>query len=257
METKFHSDLEQLKVRILAMGTLSKNALEESVKALLERDDELANEVLAGEQAINLLKVEVDRDTLRLLALDQPVARDLRFIIGSLRISIELEHIGDQAVNVARRVLALNSRPPLPRNPAIEELGDTALNMLRTVISSFVNQNANIATDVCKMDDVADDLNHRILKNALDYMAHEAPAVQRSVETIIAARCLERAADEAANIAESVIFMVRGVNIKHHCHAIKEGEYFKEGNIHRFSFSPGFPGGLDEKGAYPQHTTLS
>lgn len=224
MESRFHSDLEQLKMTILQMASLAEKALEKSIRALVERDDNLANEVLDGDREINLLEVEVDRHSLRLLALDQPMARDLRFIIGSLRIAVELERIGDQAVNIAQRALLLNSRPPLPRNLSIEELGDTALDMLRSVISSFVNQNADIATDVCKMDDVADDLNYRILKNALDYMANEAPAVQRSVETIIAARCLERAADQATNIAESVIFMVKGVNVKHHCQAIKEGE---------------------------------
>jgi phosphate transport system protein len=188
----------------------------------VERDDDLAQEVLNGDREINLLEVEVDRHSLRLLALDQPMARDLRFIIGTLRIAIELERIGDQAVNIAQRARVLNSRPPLPRNLAIEELGDTALDMLRTVISSFVNQNADIATEVCKMDDIADGLNYRILKDALAFMSNEAPAVLRSVETIIAARCLERAADQATNIAESVIFIVKGVNVKHHCQSIKE-----------------------------------
>ncbi|MFZ0942527.1 MAG: phosphate signaling complex protein PhoU [Syntrophobacteraceae bacterium] len=227
MENRFHSDLEQLKMTILQMATLAEKALEKSIKALLERDDGLAKEVLDGDREIDLLEVEVDRHSLRLLALDQPMARDLRFIIGNLRIAVELERIGDQAVNIAQRALALNSRPPLPRNLAMEELGDTALDMLRTVISSFVNQDPDLATDVCKMDDIADDLNYRILRNALDYMANEAPAVQRSVETIIAARCLERAADQTTNIAESVIFMVKGVNIKHHCQAMKEDELVK------------------------------
>jgi phosphate transport system protein len=195
MESRFHSDLEQLKMTILQMATLAEKALEKSIKALVERNDDLAQEVLDGDREINLLEVEVDRHALRLLALDQPMARDLRFIIGSLRIAVELERIGDQAVNISQRALLLNHRPPLPRNLSIEELGDTALDMLRSVISSFVNQNADIATDVCKMDDTADNLNYRILKDALAYMVNEAPVVERSVQTIIAARCLERTAD--------------------------------------------------------------
>jgi len=222
MEDKFHSDLEQLKMSILKMATLAEQSLDKSIRALLERDDELANEVVGKDREIDLLEVEVDRHALRLLALDQPMARDLRFIVGSLRIAVELERIGDQAVNIAQRARILNDRPPLPRNSALEELADTALDMLRTVISSFVNQNPDIATDVCRMDDVADELNYRILKDALVFMANEAPVVERSVQTIIAARCLERAADQATNIAESVIFMVKGVNIKHHCQEIKE-----------------------------------
>jgi phosphate transport system protein len=111
----------------------------------------------------------------------------------------------------------LNSGPPLPRNSALEELADTALDMLHKVISSFVNQDTRIATEVCKTDDVADGLHSRILKDALAYMSKEAPAVERSVQTINAAKCLERAADQTTNIAESVIFIAEGVNIKHHC----------------------------------------
>ncbi len=216
-ESKFHSDLEQLKMTILQMATLTEKALEKSVKALVERDNSLTEEVVKGDKEIDLLEVEVDRHSLRLLALDQPMARDLRFIIGCMRIAVDLERIGDQAVNIAQRAKFLNSRPPLPTNHAIEELAATTLDMLRSVISSFVNQNTELATDVCKMDDIADELNYRILKDLLDYMATEAPAVERSVQTIIVSRCLERTADQTTNIAESVIFIVKGVNIKHHC----------------------------------------
>jgi phosphate transport system protein len=195
MESRFHSDLEDLKMIILQMATLAEKALEKSTQSLMERNDDLAREVVKEDRAIDMLEVEVDRLALRLLALDQPMARDLRFIVGSLRIAVELERIGDQAVNISQRALILNSRPPLPRNLAMEGLAGTALDMLHTVISSFVNQNTDIATDVCKMDDIADDLNYRVLKDALAYMANDAPAVERSVQTIIAARCLERVAD--------------------------------------------------------------
>jgi phosphate transport system protein len=217
METRFSSGLEDLQMIILQMAALAEKALEKATRALLERNDDLAREVLSDDRQIDMLELDVDRHSLRLLALGQPMARDLRFIIGALRIAVELERIGDQAVNIARRALSLNSRPPLRRNSALEELADTALDMLRTVISSFVNQNTDIATDVCKMDDVADELNSRILKDSLAYMASEAPAVERSVQTINAAKCLERAADQTTNIAESVIFIVKGVNIKHRC----------------------------------------
>lgn len=217
MESRFHSDLEQLKMIIIQMATLTEKALEKAVKALVTRNDELVKRVVAGDQEINLLEVEVDRLCLRLLALDQPMARDLRFIIGSMRISVDLERIADQAVNIAQRAHFLINRPPLRPNKEIQELADTAIDMLRSVISSFVNENAELAMDVCKMDDIADDLNYRILKDMLAYMSTEAPAVERSVQTIIAARCLERAADQTTNIAESVIFIVKGVNIKHHC----------------------------------------
>lgn len=217
MESKFHADLEKLKMTILQMATLAEEALEKSLKALVERDNSMAEAVFSGDKEIDLLEVEVDHHSLRLLALDQPMARDLRFIIGCMRIAVDLERIGDQAVNIAQRAQFLNSRPPLPTNHVMEELAATALDMLRSVISSFVNQNTDLAMDVCKMDDVADELNYRILKDLLDYMATEVPAVERAVQTIIVARCLERSADQTTNIAESVIFIVKGVNIKHRC----------------------------------------
>ena len=217
MESRFHQELEKLKMTVLQMAALTEKALERAIKALIERDTELAAEVIKEDQQINLLEVEVDRYSLKLLALDQPMARDLRFIVGTMRIAIDLERIGDQAVNIAERALFLSKRPPLPTHQTMEQLGAIALDMLRSVIAAFVNQNANQAYDVCQMDDSADELNVVILKKLIDYMVNEVPAVKRSVQTIIAARCLERAADNATNIAESVIFIVRGVNIKHHC----------------------------------------
>lgn len=217
MESRFHQELENLKMTVLQMAALTERALEKSIKALFERNAELAKEVIEDDKQINLLEVEVDRYSLKLLALDQPMARDLRFIVGSMRTAIDLERIGDQAVNIAERALFLSGRPPLPPNHAMDQLADVALDMLKSVIAAFVNQNTTQAYDVCQMDDNADELNVIILTNLIDYMVNEVPAVERSVQTIIAARCLERAADNATNIAESVIFIVKGVNIKHHC----------------------------------------
>jgi len=217
MESRFHKELEELKMMILQMAALSERALEKSIRAILERDMQLADEVVENDQAINMLEVNIDRQSLRLLALDQPMARDLRFIVGCMRIAVDLERTGDQAVNIAQRAQFLSSRPPLPPNPAMEQLGQIALDMFRTVIHAFVNENSDEAMEVCQMDDAADDMNVRVLKDLLEYMVQELPAVERSVQTIIAARCLERVADQATNIAESVIFINKGVNIKHHC----------------------------------------
>jgi phosphate transport system protein len=217
MESRFHQELEGLRMIILHMAALTEKALEKAIQAFSDRDTELAAEVMEGDKDVNALEVDVDRQCLKLLALEQPMARDLRFIIGCMRIAVDLERIADQAVNVAERVVFLAARPPLPPNPAMAQLGETALDMLRSVIAAFVNESESQAIDVCQMDDTADELNVRILKNFLDYMATETPAVERSVQTIIAARCLERAADQATNIAESVIFIIKGVNIKHHC----------------------------------------
>ncbi|NTV42256.1 MAG: phosphate signaling complex protein PhoU [Syntrophobacteraceae bacterium] len=217
MESRFHQEIQQLKMNILQMAALTERALEKSVQALLRRDIQTAQEVIDGDREINLLEVEIDRHCLRLLALDQPMARDLRFIVGSMRICTDLERIADQAVNVAERAQFLSNRPPLPPNPYMERLSETAIDMYKTVIGAFINENSDQATEVCQMDDTADEYNVKVLKSQLDYMVREVPAVERSVQTIIAARCLERIADGATNIAESVIFINKGVNIKHHC----------------------------------------
>lgn len=217
MESRFHQEIEQLRMTVLQMAALTERALENAIRALLDRNIELANGVIARDQEINLLEVAIDKHCLRLLALDQPMARDLRFIVGSMRIAVDLERIADQAVNVAQRAQFLSTRPPLPPNQAIEQLAETCMDMVRTVIQAFANENAEQAGEVCQMDDIADEWNVTVLRNLLDYMVHEVPAVERSVQTIIAARCLERAADQATNIAESIIFFVKGVNIKHHC----------------------------------------
>lgn len=216
-ESRFHQEMEQLKMTILQMAALAEAALKKAVRALSDRNIPLADEVVEKDYEVNELEVAVDKHCLRLLALEQPMARDLRFIVGCMRIAVDLERVGDQAVNIAERAQFLSKRPPLPPNPAMDQLAETAQDMLSSVITAFINQNVSQAADVCQMDDTADELNVTVLKNLLDYMVNEVPAVERSVQTIIAARCLERVADQATNIAESVIFIVRGVNVKHHC----------------------------------------
>jgi phosphate transport system protein len=217
MESRFHQELEHLKMLILQMAVLTEKALRKAIQAFNERDVALAEDVIQKDQEVNLLEVAIDKQSLRLLALEQPMARDLRFIVGCMRIAVDLERIADQAVNVAQRAQFLSSRPPLPPNHALQQLAETALDMFTNVIAAFVTENVDQAGEVCQMDDIADELNVTVLKDLLDYMVHEVPAVERSVQTIIASRCLERVADQATNIAESVVFIVRGVNIKHHC----------------------------------------
>lgn len=217
MESRFHQELEQLKMLILQMAVLTEKALRKAIQAFNERDVALAEDVIQRDQEVNLLEVAIDKQSLRLLALEQPMARDLRFIVGCMRIAVDLERIADQAVNVAQRAQFLSTRPPLPPNHALQQLAETALDMFTNVIAAFVTENVDQAGEVCQMDDIADELNVTVLKDLLAYMVHEVPAVERSVQTIIASRCLERVADQATNIAESVVFIVRGVNIKHHC----------------------------------------
>ncbi len=215
METRFHQELEELKQTLLRMASLTERAMEKALRALFERDLECAKVVIENDHEINLLEVHVDRTILKLLALAQPMARDLRFIVGCLRISVDLERIGDQAVSISHRARYLTNRPPLPASPAMQQLAGISMDMLRVALSAFANENVEQALDACHMDDEADNLNIQVLKDLMDHMVNDTPAIQRAVQTIITARCLERVADHATNIAESVFFIARGENIKH------------------------------------------
>jgi phosphate transport system protein len=217
MESRFHQELHQLRVTILKMAALTENAIEKAFRALQERDIELTDEIIRNDQEIDRLEMEIDQSTLKLLALAQPMARDLRFLVGCMRISSDLERIADQAVSIAHRARYLSKRPPLPADPSMEKLADTSLDMLKVALSCFAELNIDQAMDVCQMDDEVDDLNLQVLKNLMDHMINEVPAIQRAVQTIITARCMERVADHCTNIAESVVFIVKGINIKHHC----------------------------------------
>jgi phosphate transport system protein len=214
---RFSQELEDLKLEVLRMAALTESALDKSLQALFERDSDMAEEVVEGDQEIDLLEVEIDRRCLRMLALDQPMARDLRFIIGCMRVCINLERIADQAVNIAERALYLNQRPALPHQPLMEQLATTSVDMLKRAVSAFNNGQTSQASEVCQMDDNADELNLKILKHFIDYMIGEVQSVDRAVNTIIISRCLERCADLATNIAEAVVFVVEGVDIKHYC----------------------------------------
>ena len=214
---RFSQDLEELKIEVLRMGALTESALRKALQALFERNSDLAEEVIGGDQEIDLLEVEIDQRCLRLLALDQPMARDLRFIIGCMRVCTNLERIADQAVNIAERALYLNQRPALPHQPLMEQLAATSVDMLNRAVSAFNNGRTKQASEVCQMDDRADELNVEILKHFIDYMIEEVKSVDRAVNTIIISRCLERCADLATNVAEAVVFIVEGVDIKHYC----------------------------------------
>jgi phosphate transport system protein len=214
--SRLHKDLDQLKMKVLQMAALTEKALDRAIQALFERDSDLAQVVIDKDHEIDRLDVEIDKLILRLLALGQPVARDLRFIIGCMRVSINLERLGDQAVNIAERAIQLNHRPALPPQPFLEQLATVSMDMFRKSISSFVDGNADLARRVCEMDDKADHLNVQILRDSMDYMVREVRVVERTVLLIIIARCLERVADHATNICEATIFIVKGVDIKHH-----------------------------------------
>jgi len=210
-------ELGNLRLKALEMGSLTEKALSQALKSALERDGGLAETVLDGDTEINRLHCTIDESVLSILAREQPVARDLRFILGVGQMAANLERIGDQAVNIAERVILLSQRPALPHNPLMEELALHVQDMLRRCVGSFNSDDADMALQVCDMDSRADTLNMKILKHYVDFMIQESRAVERAVHLIIMARCLERVGDQCTNIAENVIFMIKGVDIRQTC----------------------------------------
>ncbi len=217
MTTFFMNRLAALKNSSLNMAALCEKALEKAQRAYFERDMTLAKDVMAGDDLINHLELEVDQNALALLALDQPMAHDLRSIVGTMNIGLDLERVGDEAYNIARRSLFLSTRPPLPYFPAMENLGRIAMEMFSGAVAAFMNENAELAMEICGMDEAADIQNIKVAKAVIDYMINEAPAIERCVHTIFISRSLERVGDLSMNIAESVIFIAKGVNIKASC----------------------------------------
>lgn len=215
MQNHLHDEIEILKLKVLKMAALTEEAVRKAIRAYVDKDLFLAEEVQDGDIEINRLDVEIDDQSLRLLALEQPVAGDLRFILGCMRISVELERIADEAVNVAERSIMLSSRPDLPFHGSIRDMGEKALAMLKHAVQSFASADADQAEQVCGMDDEVDVLNHKNMRRVVEYMIKENPAIERSVHTIILVRSIERIGDLSTNIAESVVFITRGVNIKH------------------------------------------
>jgi phosphate transport system protein len=189
--------------------------LDASVKALMERSDTLAEEVIQGDQAINALEVEIEESILHILALWQPVARDLRFVMGCSKIANDLERLGDQATNIAERALMLNHRPKLTLMNAVQSLADVSLGMYRSVIDAFSKLDCDQAAQVCGQDNIADDLNIKIIRRLIDSMSNENVIVERAVHTVIVANSLERVGDLSTNIAENIYFIVQGINVKH------------------------------------------
>jgi len=214
-ERPFHRDLNELKLNLLKMATLAEKAVEDSITSLVKRDAALAAKIIAGDETVNQLELAIDDQCLRLLALQQPMARDLRFITSAMKINYDLERIADQAVNIAERAEELAKRPTISCCLDLPAMAEMTYGMILKSIDAFVNQDAKLAEEVCRKDDEVDELNEVILRQVLDFMATHTPAIRRAIHYIIIARCLERVADHCTNIAENVVYIVEGRIIKH------------------------------------------
>jgi phosphate transport system protein len=215
-ETQFQKELEELKENLLKMATLVEGTIHDAVQSLVKRDSELANQIFKREKQINDMELVIDEMCLKLLALRQPMAVDLRFITSAMKIITDLERMGDQAVNIAERALSLNQEPQLKPYIDLPRMAEIAQSMVKDVLDAFVNRNSKLARSVCERDDLVDGLNDQVFRELLTYMISDQKTITRAVHLIIVGRCLERIADHATNIAEDVIFLVDALVIKHH-----------------------------------------
>ena len=223
-ETHFQKELEALKENLLKMAATVEEALRNSVQSLVKRDSDLARKTFEFEDRINKMENAIDEMCLKLLALRQPMAADLRFITSAMKITTDLERMGDQAVNIAERVLSLNEDPQLKPYIDIPRMTEIVQSMVKDVLDAFVNRDSKLARSVCARDDLVDGLNDQVVRELLTYMMSDPKTITRAVHVMIVARCLERIADHATNIAEDVIFMVDALVIKHHADERKEEE---------------------------------
>jgi phosphate transport system protein len=219
MERPFDDELKTLKERLLEMASLAEESISLAVRCLKERREELVSDVIRDEEKINHLEIEIDELCMRLLALRQPMATDLRFITSAMKITSDLERIGDQSVNIIERAVDLLKVPQLKPLIDIPRMADLAQNMVRDAINAFINRDDCLARDVCERDDQVDQLNHQIFRELLTYMMQDPATITRAVDLILVGRHLERIADHATNIGEDVIYMVKGKTVKHNIEA--------------------------------------
>jgi len=215
MERRFHEELHTLKQTLLAMGGLVEDQIRRAMQALTDRDDALALVVIDRDQEVNAYDVEVDEACVDFLALHQPAAGDLRFITTAMKIVTDLERIGDQAMNIARRVLELNQEPRLKPYIDLSRMAQRAQAMVKESLDAFVARDSGLARLVCSWDPEVDALNEQIFRELLTFMMQDSRCIPRAVGLVLVARSLERVADHATNIAEMVIYMADGKMVRH------------------------------------------
>jgi len=215
MRTRFHQSLDELKEKLLRMGGLAEQAVDRAVDAYRRRDVSVAQRVFEGERQINVMEREIDELALDLLAMQQPMAVDLRFIIAVVKINADLERVGDQAVNVVQRVLELAKLPEADLNVDIPRVAEVAATMVRTALEAFIYARPDVAEGVLKTDNTLDELNAQTYHAMMAVMQKSPELTPQALNTLLISRNLERVGDHATNIAEDVIFWVRGADVRH------------------------------------------
>ena len=216
MERHFEQEIETLKEQLLLMGGRVESAIQKAIRSFERRDPGLAREVLREDLGVDQHEIDIEERCLKLLALQQPLASDLRFITAALKISNDLERIGDHAVNIAGAAERLALEPPIRPLPDIPRMEALATGMLRDALDAFVRRDGELARRLVLRDDEVDQLNRQVLRESISSMIEDPEAIARGLELVLVARNLERVADLATNIAEEVVFIAEARIIKHH-----------------------------------------
>ncbi|HVR42706.1 MAG TPA: phosphate signaling complex protein PhoU [Thermoanaerobaculia bacterium] len=215
MQRHFDKDLEELTEMLLRLGAMVEDAISQSIRALLERDTDLAEKVIAGDDDIDQMELEIDASTLALIAKMQPAAVDLRFLAAMMKVTPDLERAADLAVDVCERVIELNREPQLKPLIDIPQLARMSQEMVRQALDAFVRRDAVLAREVIARDDEADALTERSFRELLTYMLEDSKNISRAIRLTFIGKYFERIADSATNICEMVVYMVEGKVIKH------------------------------------------
>jgi phosphate transport system protein len=216
MRTRFQQGLDSLKDKLLRMAGLAEQAVDRSIRAYQQRDRTACELVFQTEQAINMAEREIDELALDLLAMQQPMAVDLRFILSVIKINADLERVGDQAVNIAQRVRDFLELPPAALPVDLPRIAQIAAEMIHQSLEAFVHADDKLAQDVLVMDNTVDQLKVETETVLLDEMRQSPQFIRQALDLLLISRNLERVADHATNIAEDVIFWVRGADVRHH-----------------------------------------
>lgn len=218
----FVEELEELKTKLLEMSSLVEAAIFRSVTAVVQKDEALAHDVLKNEAHINQIEIEIDEFAVSLLALQQPMAQDLRFLVSSIKINNDLERMGDLAVNIANRAISLLNEPIVKPMIDIPHIAALVQSMVRKSLDSFVTRDADLARSVLASDDAVDDLRNASFHELISFMEQDPRNIRQAVDLLSVVRNLERIADHATNIAEDVLFLVKGIDVRHHAES-REG----------------------------------
>ncbi|MDA8059274.1 MAG: phosphate signaling complex protein PhoU [Leptospirillum sp.] len=215
MHRHFDAELDELKEKVSAMGRMVEEQLEGAIASLVGRDADKAGEIIAKDHQVNAMEVGIDEDCIRMIALYQPEARDLRFIITAMKIITDLERMSDLAVNVCERVIELKGEIPYPIPPAIPRMGEIAREMLLDALAAFVARDTKKALDVCRRDEEVNVIHRELIRSIVTELAHDSERVSPAVRILFMSRALERFADHVTNVAEIIVYLVEGKVIRH------------------------------------------